>query len=73
MPRYLVNHVYACYTDGIHYGPWTPGETVELLEAVAEWVNRDSPGTLKLVPEKTAEREASKVPDREVKKARNTR
>ncbi len=46
MPRYLVNHAYRSFSDGRQFGPFTAGETVELGEAEAEWVNRDSPGCL---------------------------
>ena len=46
MARYQVQHPYRAFRDGTHYGPWTPGEVVELDQDVAEWVNRDSPGAL---------------------------
>jgi len=46
MPRYTVNHNYKAFSDGKHYGPLVGGTTVELDEADAEWVNRDSPGCL---------------------------
>lgn len=45
MPRYKVNHKYGT----TYLGPWTAGSEVELDEEVAEWVNRDSVGTLTLV------------------------
>lgn len=73
MAKYLVNHVYAAHTDGTYYGPWTPGETVELDEHLAEWVNRDSEGTLTELPEPSTlkpeptEREAAKPPNRQHK------
>lgn len=70
MAKYLVNHVYAAHTDGTYYGPWTPGETVELPEDLAEWVNRDSEGTLTALPEPSTPepaREAKKTPDRQHK------
>jgi hypothetical protein len=70
MARYLVNHVYAAHTDGTYYGPWTPGETVELEAELAEWINRDSEGTLTELPDpesKPAEREAAKPPNRQHK------
>lgn len=76
MPRYRVNHVYASYRDGVHYGPWTPGEEVELVEAVAEWVNQDSPGALSPVVEKQEEsvkREATKTPNRQQKQSPSNR
>lgn len=68
MPRYVVSHVYAAYRDGVHYGPWTPGETVELEAELAEWVNRDSPDTLKPADDPTpVEREATPKPNRQAK------
>ena len=42
MPRYAVLKDYGSGTCG----PWSMGTQVELTEAEAEWVNRDSAGTL---------------------------
>lgn len=69
MAKYLVNHVYAAHTDGTYYGPWTPGETVDLSPELAEWVNRDSEGTLTALPSTPdpVEREAAKPPNRQHK------
>lgn len=53
MPAYRVNHNYRA----AHHGPWVKGDTVELTEADAEWVNRDSEGALSLVVEKPAKPE----------------
>lgn len=74
--RYRVKHVYAATKDGTHYGPWTPGEVVELDAELAEWVNRDSPGVL--VPavddqEQLAKREMPSTPDRQQKRAPKSR
>lgn len=44
--RYEVQHAYRSFRDGVQFGPWQSGETVELSEADAEWVCRDSPGCL---------------------------
>lgn len=75
MPKYLVNHAYASRSDGVQYGPWSPGDSVELLEAVAEWVNRDSPGTLSALPVATSEpapvREAAPKPNRQARVSKN--
>jgi hypothetical protein len=30
-----------------HLGPWRIGDRVELSESLAEWLERDSPGTLR--------------------------
>jgi hypothetical protein len=46
MPTYTVNHAYRALRDGAVFGPYEPGTTVELSDADAEWVNRDSPGCL---------------------------
>ena len=46
MAAYRVNHAYRSRRDGIDFGPYTPGTTVELEVADADWVNRDSPGCL---------------------------
>lgn len=46
MPKYTVNHRYTARRDGITFGPWTAGDTVELTEPDAEWVSRDSEGCL---------------------------
>lgn len=46
MATYSVNHNYSALRDGVRFGPYEAGTTVELETADAEWVNRDSPGTL---------------------------
>ena len=45
--RYAVMHRYSS-TD---HGPWEEGTTIELDDATAIWVNRDSPGTLAEIDE----------------------
>lgn len=47
--RYTVQHRYSAYRDGQLFGPWEPDIEVELDDLDAEWVNRDSEGTLKPV------------------------
>jgi len=47
MPRYVVEQAYHSYSDGQQWGPWEPGQEVELDEDRAAWVGRDAPGTLK--------------------------
>lgn len=76
MPRYTVNHAYRAFSDGVQYGPYEQGTVVELVEADAEWVNRDSPGCLTPVGAKPAkaeepERQASATPNRQHKGGRN--
>jgi hypothetical protein len=61
MSEYHVNHRYGATRDGIKFGPYEPGHTVELSEVDAEWVNRDSPGTLSSVAE--AEDDAAEAPE----------
>lgn len=46
MNRYQVQHAYTAVRDGVRFGPWTSGEEVELADADAQWINRDSPDTL---------------------------
>jgi hypothetical protein len=46
MPTYTVNHRYYAFSDGKHYGPYEAGTVIDLDPAEAQWVNRDSPGTL---------------------------
>lgn len=46
MHSYDVQHRYAAYRDGRQIGPWVEGDRVELSTEDAQWVNRDSPGTL---------------------------
>jgi hypothetical protein len=41
-----VRHRYRSVRDGQQFGPWQAGDTVELSDADARWVNRDSPGCL---------------------------
>jgi hypothetical protein len=50
MPEFTVAHAYRSSRDGQPFGPWKPGDVVELLDADAEWVNRDSPGCLLTFP-----------------------
>jgi hypothetical protein len=46
MPQFVIRQRYTSYRDGKTYGPWQADEVVELDTADAEWVERDSPGTL---------------------------
>lgn len=46
MARYTVAHGYFSIRDGITFGPWTAGESVELDPPDAQWIQRDSPGAL---------------------------
>jgi hypothetical protein len=66
MPRYRVNHRYSSYRDGRRFGPWEAGETVELEEADAAWVNRDSGGCLEAdQPKPEPARQQPKTADRQ--------
>lgn len=46
MARYTVGHGYTASRDGKQLGPWAAGDEVELDDAEAAWVERDSPGAL---------------------------
>lgn len=63
MNRYTVNHSYRSRRDGQDFGPWSKGDEVELSDGDAEWVERDSPGTLA--------RQADRVADRQHRGGRN--
>lgn len=56
MPTYRVNHSYSALRDGVRFGPYEQGTTVQLEEADAEWINRDSPGTLSAAKAKAEEK-----------------
>ncbi len=64
MARYHVNHNYASGSGSAinrtkssieseteRLGPWAAGDVVELNEALAAWVNHDSPGCLTPAPD----------------------
>lgn len=46
MAAFIVNHRYAANRDGKTFGPYAPGDFVELEDGEADWINRDSPGAL---------------------------
>lgn len=46
MPRFAVQHSYTARRDGQTFGPWVAGDEADLQPVDAEWVERDSPGTL---------------------------
>lgn len=78
MARYKLNHSYRSFRDGVQYGPWTAGDEVELTDADAEWLERDSPGVLVKPepepdpePEKSAERQKPPAADRQHRGGRN--
>ena len=66
MAEYIVGHRYESFRDGQRFGPYLPGDTVDLTEVDAEWVNRDSPGTL--TPVADAEPEPTRSEERRVGK-----
>lgn len=75
MPKYEVGHAYRSYRDGVQYGPWVAGDVVELAEADAQWVERDSSGCLSEVKAKAepkaAERQQPAGKDRQHRGAAN--
>jgi hypothetical protein len=52
MAIYQVVHRYTARRDGETFGPWEAGDAIDLADADAEWVNRDSPGALEPVKPK---------------------
>lgn len=65
--QYIVQWDYASNLGG----PWKAGQKVELSEAEAEAINRDSPGVLDAKPPAEAKREVAEPPkDRQVKAAK---
>ena len=64
MPFYTVQHRYGSRNGEQTFGPWEAGETVDLTEDEADWVNRDSAGCLEL-----AKPDAPKRPERQQPKA----
>jgi hypothetical protein len=66
MPAYQVNHSYRSSTQG----PFEAGAVLELDEATAEWVNRDSPGCLELVVDEPVPAEPVKSPPAKTNKGR---
>lgn len=84
MPQYVIKHAYRSARDGVALGPWAAGDTVELSEADAEWLERDSPGVVAVpyvapvveVPAvvdeiEQVERQQSPVRDRQARGGRN--
>lgn len=65
MGEYRVNHSYSSFSDGRRFGPYEPGTTVELDDVDAEWVNRDSPGTLTPVSGSVDPDGEAKVPQKD--------
>lgn len=66
MTSYRVQRSYRATRDGRILGPWQEGDIVELSDEEAEWVARDSPGTLK-----TGERQQKSSADRQQRGSRN--
>lgn len=70
MARYTIAHPYRSSRDGVAFGPWEAGETVELDTTDAEWLERDSPGVLVAESEAPA-RQAPAKADRQARPGRN--
>lgn len=76
MSAYRLNHAYTARRDGVTFGPWQAGETVDLEPADAEWIERDSPGALaevkaKAIKEPDGERQQPPTADRQHRGGRN--
>lgn len=68
MTTFTVVHDYAAQRDGQRFGPWQAGDVIDLEPADAEWVLRDSPGSLTAVeaaPAEGAERQKPAGRDRQ--------
>jgi hypothetical protein len=68
MPFYTVQHRYSARNGEQTFGPWEGGETVDLTEDEADWVNRDSAGCLEAATPDTPkkpERQQPKTADRQ--------
>lgn len=71
MARFTVTGRYSAVCDGQRFGPWTGGESVELSDAEADWINRDCAGILEPADAVVvADREAEPVADRMVRRGR---
>jgi hypothetical protein len=68
MPEFVVVHAYRSSRDGRQFGPWVAGDLVEVTDADAEWLLRDSPGCLLPVaaedPDNDPDNEREKPPAR---------
>lgn len=74
MTAFELNHAYSARRDGRQFGPWQAGEVVDLEQADAEWVERDSPGALRQPrpePEADGEREKPAGANRQHRGGRN--
>lgn len=72
--HYEVQHAYQSFRDGQQFGPWQAGDRLELSEADAAWVNRDSPGCLLAaggIVEPEPDREQPTGRDRQARQGRN--
>lgn len=69
--EYTINHSYRSTRDGQTYGPWVAGDKVELSDADAEWLERDSPGVIATPEPEPAERQAKSAPNRQQRATRN--
>lgn len=62
MARYKLGHPYSSFTGGRQFGPWAKGDEVELDDADAKWIERDSPGALAPVRKAAAKKALAKQP-----------
>lgn len=63
MPDYIVSHRYTARRDGQTFGPWEKGDAVQLEQADADWVNRDSEGCLAEAKPKAVKADKDEVAD----------
>jgi hypothetical protein len=72
--EFTVVHAYTARRDGQQFGPWMAGDVVGLEQEDAEWVLRDSPGSLAPVdaaPAEAAERQKPAGRDRQHRGGQN--
>ncbi|UVS81840.1 SAP domain-containing protein [Actinokineospora sp. UTMC 2448] len=55
--RYTIQHPYKAYRDGRLFGPWDQGDVVDLDDADAAWIERDSPGVFAEDVDETADQQ----------------
>lgn len=76
MAQYQLTRSYSSRRDGRTFGPWAAGDVVDLDQADAEWIGRDSPGALTPAaaepdPEPEPERAAKPSPNRQHRGGQN--
>ncbi len=73
MAVHVISRAYRSARDGRVYGPWSAGDKVDLTQAEAEWLERDSPGVLEPLvrQEKQLLRQDKPTANRQMRSAKN--